>query len=125
MICAPLQRPSVATFKERTSMQITRTAIALTSDCLTARAYTQETETKKLNEICTKTLAEGGGFVWHAGGDKPAQVDAYLHRFKQRFPDPFAAGIFLARHHSHLVRSLVLPSSTSTQTLQMVSVDGH
>jgi len=50
-------------------------------------AFAQEIETKSLDELYVEALAEGGEFVLRAGGDKSDQIDYYLDKFKERFPE--------------------------------------
>ncbi|MEM6589731.1 MAG: ABC transporter substrate-binding protein [Pseudomonadota bacterium] len=68
-------------------MSITKTAIALSLGLFTGAAHALEIETKTLDELYADALAEGGAFVLRAGGDEPTQIDYYLDRFKERFPE--------------------------------------
>ncbi|MBO9427021.1 extracellular solute-binding protein [Labrenzia sp. R4_1] len=68
-------------------MPITRTAIALSLGLFAGAGHALEMETKTLDELYADALAEGGEFVLRAGGDEPSQIDYYLERFKERFPD--------------------------------------
>ncbi|MEM6819200.1 MAG: ABC transporter substrate-binding protein [Pseudomonadota bacterium] len=50
-------------------------------------AYSDNIETRSLDELYAEALAEGGNFVLRAGGDKSDQIDYYFDRFKARFPE--------------------------------------
>ena len=54
---------------------------------LPANAVAVEIETKSLDELYADALAEGGKLVLRAGGDKSDQIDYYLNKFKERFPE--------------------------------------
>ena len=68
-------------------MSIVRIAMVLSLGLLAVTAQALESETKTLDELYKEAMAEGGEFVLRAGGDEPTQIDYYLDRFKERFPD--------------------------------------
>jgi len=58
-------------------------------------------ETRSLDELYAAALDESPDFVLRAGGDKSDQIDAYLDRFKARFPQlNVVHSVDLSFHHS-------------------------